>query len=185
SPAMMPGQITPPKPAESGRGGGPRRGGGGGPRRGPGRGSPQGAFGRGPQTGRRRSQKRQRREAQRRQAPGIGGVKVPKGDGETVIRLRRGSSIADLAERIKADPAALVTVLFHLGEMATTNQSLDEDTFAVLGAEIGYQVEIVSPEDEDRDILDDFDIDPDDDAAAQDTMARPAVVTEIGPVDHG
>src|SRR5699024_6988390 len=139
-----------------------------------------------PQTGRRRrSKRRQRNDDQHQQAPVIGGVNVPRGDGNTVIRLRRGSSIADLADKIKADPAALVTVLFHLGEMATTNQSLDESSFEVLGAEIGYKVETVNPEDEDREILDDFDIDFDDKDAAADMIARPAEVTVMSHVDHG
>jgi translation initiation factor IF-2 len=46
-----------------------------------------------------------------------------------------------------------VQVLFTLGEMATATQSLDEDTFALLAAELGYEVQIVSPEDEDRELL--------------------------------
>ena len=67
------------------------------------------------------------------QAPSVGGVKVPRGDGSTPLRLRRGASLADFAERIETDPTNLVTILFHLGEMATITQSLDEDTFKVLG----------------------------------------------------
>ena len=52
------------------------------------------------------------------QAPTIGGVRVRKGDGETV-RLARGASLTDLAEKIGVDAAALVQMLFSLGEMVT------------------------------------------------------------------
>ena len=97
------------------------------------------------------------------QAPSIGGVQVPHGDGSTPVRLRRGSSLTDFAEKIGANPASLVTVLFTLGEMATATQSLDADTFATLGAELGYDVQIVSAEDEDRELLEQFDMNLGDD----------------------
>ena len=87
------------------------------------------------------------------QAPSVGGVTVPRGDGTTPLRLRRGASLADFAEKINTDPTNLVTILFHLGEMATITQSLDESTFQVLAEELGYKLESVSAEDEDRELL--------------------------------
>ncbi|MCJ1978281.1 translation initiation factor IF-2 [Lactococcus paracarnosus] len=93
-----------------------------------------------------------------------------------------GMTIADLAKRLKREPAELVKKLFLMGIMTTQNQSLDADTIELLLLDYGVTPEKKVEEDKtdiERLFIEEGYLNEDQ------LIERPPVVTIMGHVDHG
>jgi translation initiation factor IF-2 len=97
--------------------------------------------------------------------------------GLPVLKVTRGATAQELADKTGRSAAEIVKILFSMGEMVTATQSLSDDAISLVAAELGYEPEIAGLVEEEE--VEEEPVD------ASRLQPRPPVVTVMGHVDHG
>ena len=128
-------------------------------------------------------------EAAEAETGGDGGVAAPAEipaeapseaePGRAVLKVPRGITVKELAEKLGTQPTDLIKKMLELGEMVTITQSLSDEAVAMLARQFGFEPEIVAPDEEEEEEEEEEAVDP------ARLRPRPPVVTVMGHVDHG
>jgi len=160
----------------------PKPGQGGKPSTGkPGSGRPGGPNQR-PQRKKKGRRRRRQEELQPMDTPAYTPDDAPVPEGEVVIE--RASSSIDVAPKLNRKTADLVRFLMEQGEMVTATQSLTDDMIELFAAEIGAEVRLVDPGEE-QEILLQKKLEKTQISDDGSMLSRPPVITVMGHVDHG
>jgi translation initiation factor IF-2 len=94
----------------------------------------------------------------------------------TTVTLVQNSTVAEFAEAVGVSSGEVIKRLMMLGDMHTVNQPMGRDAMEILGEDLGIEVIVVSPAEEQGFVFVD---------EPEDLKGRPPVVTVMGHVDHG